>query len=347
MAKTNKDESNINWVTPSKAMTLIEHSIAHDIPAALHGEPGVGKSAMMAQLAARLGYQYLDVRLVERDPSDLAGYQIVDEAARKTIQTEPSIMRTTGKWLINWEELNRAEKFKQNCALSGIQERRLGGFQFGPEVRHVASLNFGHNSGTVPLSSAMKNRFRHFYIKADLDDWCQWAYTAGINPMLIAFLRFAERDAKCGSMLHRPDESADAYPTPRSWEKVSKTVDDLLNKTIDPELAGICFQGDVGRGAAIELEAFVAWLGKINIDNILLNPDTSEVPSDPAGRYAVSAALSRRAEPGNFAVIMRYFERMQPEYAVMGVSAATARDKTLCQVPEFSKWFLKHKHLIA
>ena len=40
------------------------------------------------------------------------------------------------------------------------------------------------------MPSPLANRFTHYEIEANLDDWVSWAHACGIDPRVIAFLRF-------------------------------------------------------------------------------------------------------------------------------------------------------------
>ncbi|MGH2364228.1 MAG: hypothetical protein ACRDHX_06205 [Chloroflexota bacterium] len=65
------------------------------------------------------------------------------------------------------------------------------------------------------MPPALANRFTRLNVQPDLDDWCKWAVKAGIEPVVIAFLRFRP------ALLHQFNREARAFPTPRSWQFTS------------------------------------------------------------------------------------------------------------------------------
>jgi hypothetical protein len=101
---------------------------------------------------------------------------------------------------------------------------------------------------TKEMSSALANRFAHFDVEHSLLDWQDWAYCASVYPLLIAYHRY-----KSGESLYSfdPKKNEKAYPTPRSWERVSDVM-----KVSDGVVPSDVVQGLVGIGAGIEFEAF-------------------------------------------------------------------------------------------
>jgi hypothetical protein len=187
------------------------------------------------------------------------------------------------------------------------------------------------------MSSALCNRFVHLDCEPDLDDWCKWAVKNGIEPAVIAFLRFRP------DLLHQFTRTDKAFPSPRSWEFVSR----ITGKQTNPDIEHALYCGTVGTGAAVEYSAFVRLYRSIpSIDGILLNPTTANVPQDPASLYAVSAALARRASLQNFRRAITYLDRIPQEYAVMAVKDATARESSLCATGEFTSWCVAHSDVV-
>jgi hypothetical protein len=337
-----KQTDNKITLKPSELVEAIKICVEANEPVFVWGEPGIGKSDIGAQVAQSLNMEYLDIRLSQADPIDSRGLPIIDPATKETVFTKPSFVRTAGSVLINLEELNRAAPSVQNSWLQALRERMLGDYSFGADVRFMACLNYSHSAGTYATSDAINNRGTHLHLAVDIDDWWAWGSDNGLNQFVLAFMRFRS------DLLHQADTKALAYPTPRAWAKVANICDRVLAGSVDPKVASALYAGTVGRGPAIEFEAFLSWISKINIDAIFLNPHTADIPAEPAARYAVSAALARRASLTNFDVILQYLHRMPDELAVYAVASATKRDPELQTMPCFTKdAFMKYKHLFA
>jgi hypothetical protein len=83
-----------------------------------------------------------------------------------------------------------------------------------------------------------------------------------------------------------------------------------------------------------------------NPDAILMNPTTSDVPTDPATLYALSGALANRASESNFERVCTYSERMPPEFSVLTVSYAARKNPDLANTQAFTKWAINHQDVL-
>lgn len=322
---------------PSHLAQALEICLRANQPACIWGAPGIGKSDIVAQVAASTGRQLRDVRAVLLDPVDLRGLPHVNGDGRSHWAI-PEFLPRDGAGVLFLDELNRAPNLVQNGCFQLVLDRRLGEYQLPPDWRVVAACNRESDGGGVTrMSSALCNRFVHLESEPDLDDWGKWAVSHGIEPAVIAFLRFRPE------LLHKFDRTEKAFPSPRSWEFVSTIT--AQNPGKDVELS--IFEGTVGHGAAIEYAAFLGLFRSLpSIDAILLNPDKADVPKDAGTLWAVAAALARRASDQNFRRVITYLDRMPQEYAVLTVKDAVHRDSGLTSTPEFTAWAVAHADVV-
>jgi hypothetical protein len=323
---------------PSDIALALEVAIAADQPIVVWGQPGVGKSQVAQQTAAALGYKLRDIRASLLDPVDLRGIpHVINE---RTHWAAPSFLPSNGdaKTLILLDELNRAPVMTQNGLFQLILDRALGEYTVPAETRFIACCNRVEDGGGVQrMPAALSNRFVHIELEPDLEDWSRWAARSGIEPAVIAFLRFRP------DLLCQFDRAAKAFPMPRSWEFVSKVTAQKPGNGIEHAL----YCGAVGEGAAVEYSAFLRmWRELPSIDAILLSPATAPVPSGPATLFAVSAAIARRMTAQNMGRAIKYLNRLPAEYAVYGVQDAIRRDDNLKHSPEFTTWAIDNSAVI-
>ena len=218
--------------------------------------------------------------------------------------------------------------------------RRVGGHKLHPNTRVIAACNGEMDGGGVTrMPAALKVRFTHVHLTTSLPEFCTWAAANGIHPMVIGFLRFRP------NLLHDFDPTAEASPNPRSWHFVSDMVKAQVF-TPDDELA--VFAGTVGYGAALEFIAFKDLLKNLpSIDAILLNPQAAHVPTDVGQLYAVSSALSSRADAGNIDRVITYLDRCPIEYAAFSVRDAVTRDPSLASTDAFIGWAVDHQDVVG
>lgn len=351
-------------VKPSSAKEAIRALIMAKRPGVVWGSPGIGKSDLMRHVAKEMGLEIRDVRAVLFDPVDLRGLPMVSgglsawavpdwlprevceecgEVLTGSVHKENGVGNNhtyrTARGLLFIDELNRAPILVQNAFFQLILDRRLGDYVL-PEgwVIMVACNRESDGGGVVRMPQALNNRFVHLNLEVDLEDWCNWAVTNGIDPLVIAFLRFRP------VLLHNFSKDEHAFPTPRSWQFVS----DVLNQGSSQEIELALIAGTVGHAAAVEFMAFVKLVRTLpSIDAILLNPTTEAVPQEVGTLYAVASALSTRATANNFGAICKYLERCRPEYAVYCVKDAILRDESIRSTPEFTKWSIAHAMMLG
>jgi hypothetical protein len=105
-------------------------------------------------------------------------------------------------------------------------------------------------------------------------------------------------------------------------------------------------EGKVGEGAAAEWVAARSLMGKMpSVDSIRLNPDKTEIPDEPAVKYAVATALSMTAEPESFDRDMIYINRMPKEFQMVYVTDALRLHPELQQTKDFINWAVANKDI--
>jgi hypothetical protein len=191
------------------------------------------------------------------------------------------------------------------------------------------------------MPAPLANRFSHFEVEANLDDWVSWAYDNGIDERLIGFLRFRPERLFDFDPAHNPV----AFPSPRSWEFAHRALQKFGDS---PDLLLATLQACVGPAAGLELNAFVENLDRMPDLDAILRGEQVEVPREVDLQYAVASALVGRAAraKGNIDAleihghILDYASRFPlREMGVMLVSDMhRAIGQQLFTVPQFSTW---------
>jgi len=303
-------------------------------PVYITGAPGGGKTSIVKQVAEKLGvrhiHKHMPTMLVEdfgipfpSQDSQTFDYRLPEWFPKEA--TDPDF-----EGIICLDDRGQCGPDLQKVAANIMQERELHGASISRGTMIVSTGNRQQDrAGANRVLTHLADRETEIELDTMLDDWCKWAIDEGIRPELISFLRFRS------DLLHDFDPQRPKNPTPRSW---TEGVSAILG-TVSPEAEYECFKGAVGEGAAAEFVGYMKiWRKLPNIDNILLHPDTVEVPTDPATLYAISGSLADRANNGNFSKCITYFDRMPPEFSVLGVSYATRKDPSLASTKAFTQW---------
>jgi hypothetical protein len=307
-------------------------------PGMVWGKPGIGKSAIIAMLATlRTGWQFLDFRLLIRDAVDMRGVPFVDDKTGRTMWAVPAEFPKEGKGIWFLDEINAAHPQVQAVAYQLVLDRAIGEYKL-PDGWVILAAGNNEEDGAVVhrMPSPLRSRFVHLDLEADLDDWCDWALKAGIESVVIGFLRFKPE------LLHQFVKTDRAFPCPRTWEFISH----IVKEAPDPSVEHALFEGTIGKGAAAEFSAFIRLYRELpNIDAIIKDPAKAPLPKggDISVYYAVAAALGRRADIKNFGAIVTYLERFPDvEFNVMAIRDAMRRNAELRSLPAFTTWCHKH-----
>jgi hypothetical protein len=340
---------------PTQMTEALQALIPTKRPIYIWGPPGVGKSSLVHQACANLDLDVIDLRAVLLDPVDLRGLPSVHDGV--AVWNPPDFLpllngrRYAGrKGVIFADELAQAAPLVQSSFLQGVLDHKIGEALLDPNWTWIAASNRQEDrAGTHRVITPLLNRFLHLDLEVSNDDWNAWAVGAGIAPEVRAFMNF-----KPGLLFaFEPNVNARAFPTPRSWSFVS----DVLPAT-PPELHHPVFAGCVGEGPAAEFVAFLQVYQSLpDVDQVLANPTTAQVPKEPSVLYALSGAIvekCRTADNAKLGRAAKYTARMSDEFSVLTVrdigaaleSAGKGQAARFLSLPEIGVWLKSHRHLL-
>jgi hypothetical protein len=331
--------TNVVQVSPKDLIALLPLYVKGKRPVHIWGSPGIGKSDIVRQVAATLGYKVVDVRGALLDPVDLRGLPHINGGGKVHWAT-PEFLPTEadGKVLMFFDEMNRATSMVQNAILQLILDRQLGEYHLPDAVVCIAAGNYESDGGGVQkMNAALANRFQHFHLHPNVPDWMNWALEHGIAPEIVGFLRLRPE------LLSQFSKTDYAFPTPRSWMFVSEVLGYGFKG--DTELAAI--SGGIGNGPAMEFLGFIKMLRELpDIDELIEDPENAVLPGGNV-LYAVVAAMASKAEKSNFENIVKYLNRLSMEWMVMGIRDIAQRHPKLTNEKVFKNWIVEHPEVFS
>ena len=334
---------------PAQLIPILEREFlsaaeGHHTPVMMWGPPGVGKSQMVGEVAAKHGVPVIDIRLSQMEPSDLRGipFRVEDHVDWAIPSILPDAKRHGERGILFLDEITSAPPSVSAAAYQLILDRRLGAYEVPNGWAIFAAGNRQGDRGvTYAMPAPLANRFSHFDVEANLDDWSQWAYENNIDDRLIGFLRFRPE------LLFDfdPARNPTAFPTPRSWEFASRALQKFGDH---PDLLGPALSACVGQAAGIEFSAYLANLSRMPDLDAIVEGQPAEVPRDTDLQYAVAAALVARAIRNKNGANIREMLGHILDYAArfplkeMGVMLVSDTHRnvgqTLFGVPQFASW---------
>jgi len=335
-AKEQKHQRSMIDVRPSQLIQLLIIAFTNKLRVLVIGEPGIGKSELVAQAAAAAGMDLLLSHPVVEDPTVPAGMPNLstsDEYATfKPFGTLYKALTAKNPTVWFLDDFGQAAPATQAAYMQLLLAGQINDHVLPDNVVFVAATNErAHKSGVMGMLEPVKDRFHVIVrLKANLEDSKKYFYANNAPPEMIAFLE------------SRPDLLSDFNPTndmskspsPRSWSMCAKWVRMALDGTLPSDLHGATFAGCIGEGAALELKTHLNTVSKMpDVDKIIKNPEKGEIPEDPSIMYAVIASLAYKANNKTFDNILTYALRLEKEkkgeYAVLLIRDSLGRDDSL------------------
>ena len=318
----------------------------------LWGPPGVGKSQAVRQVAKEIekntGKRVLvtDVRLLLFNPIDLRGIPVANDDRTLAVWLKPKIFQMDpSDGVVNilfLDEISAAPQSVQAAAYQITLDRVVGEHRLPDNCIVIAAGNrVTDKSVAFKMPKALANRLMHVEIEGSFRSWKEWALKNGVNDKVIGFLSFRQN-----YLMDFDTASEDlAFPTPRSWEMVSRLLNGVSD---DPEAIAPLIAGIVGSGVASEFRTWTKVYRDLPDVEDIFSGKTPPVPKNADALYALCSAMTacareHRSETDRVANSVSYAIRMlPPDFSVMVMQDYMALDpefkNSLLTLPEFSRF---------
>lgn len=312
-------------------------------PVMLWGPPGVGKSQLVRDVARAHGVPVVDIRLAQMEPTDLRGipFRSGDDVVWAVPALLPNAARHGARGILFLDEITSAAPTVTAAAYQLILDRRLGEYNVPAGWSIVAAGNrHGDRGVTYQMPAPLANRFTHYELEPDLDDWVRWAHRERIDARLIGFLRF-----RPDLLFHfDPARTGAAFPSPRSWEFAHRA---LAKFGDTPHLLAASLQACVGPAAGLAFRAYLEQLANLPDPARVLAGEVAELPRSVELQYAIATSIVRHvaalgvdaqahALDCALTVAERFAHREIGVMLVTDLQHAVARP--LYDLPAFARW---------
>lgn len=347
--------------TQLEALTL---AVSADLPVLLWGEPGIGKTAALGQLAEALDLPLTTVIASVHEPSDFSGLPVVgDDPAVQGVPLAPPDWAVrlvkAGQGLLFLDELSTAPPAVQAALLRLVLERRVGALRLPPGVRIVAAAN-PRSSATDgwELSAPLANRFVHLQWTHDHDvvvrglggTWPR-AELPRLDPERLPDAVAFARRAVCTLLATRPAlvhqlpkneaRRGGPWPSPRSWEMALRLIAFATAAGTSRDVLSTLVRGTVGDGPGLELLASMDRMDLPDPEVLLANPAAAVLPERGDLRQTVLDGVVEavRGRPERYrwdaawALLVRALETGAPDLVVVPAATLAALRRDDWQVP--------------
>lgn len=334
--------NSIPTVSFTQAMECVKAGIKADIATLLIGSPGVGKSALVQQVAKELNMPLYTVIGSTLDPTDLGGLPVVNKQGtvdripltiiRKCCE-EPSILFL--------DELACAPPSVQSAMLRLILERVAGDYKLHPGTRVVAATNPPEQSpGGTELSPPLIGRVAIYNLYPTLDEVCDYFMNlidiGNLGTMFVGILQ-TQPDMLQIDIPQTAISNPIPWGSPRAWErgfKTLSTIESPSKTTIRTILAG-SVGNELAAGFANMIDMY-KHLPKIS--DVVDYPDTTPIPEEKY-QVALGGFLLQVAKKDLYAAFI-YADRItNPENrAAWGRKLCEYKNPPSTSIDQISKW---------
>ena len=299
-------------VTMRRFKDIVEFTIKNKLKHAVLGlgAPGIGKSAMMAQLAAKYGYAFKDIRLAQMSEVEIGGliYPGDPDANGNPTTThwlKPDFLPTENDppTILLLDEITSCSKKVQVAAYQLVLDRRIGAHKLPDNAIIIALGNREDDDGVFfKLAAPLADRFTIAEIELDADEWLHdYALnkevsrgeingkTTYFNPAVAAFIMAKP------TYLHTQSANPDSmiFATPRSWTNVSDylNADGFSGGQISPMLQDL-IRATVDETSATEFIAFASSSEEIRIGKDIIEGREITIPKDKDSNLFVISSIT-------------------------------------------------------
>ena len=205
-------------------------------PVFLVGPPGIGKTAIMEQIASELGVGLLSYSMTHHTRQSAIGlpfishkeyggkeYSITEYTMSEIIASVYDLMENSGvkEGILFLDEINCVSETLSPLMLQFLQYKVFGRHRV-PEgwVIVTAGNPAEYNDSVREFDVVTLDRLKKIEVEPNLDVWKEYAYLAGVHSSVLTFLEIK----KAYFYSVETTVQGKSFVTPRGWEDLSKMI---------------------------------------------------------------------------------------------------------------------------
>jgi len=248
-------------------LSIVPHIINAKYPILTRGRHGIGKSTVVYQLAEQLGMEVVERRASQMTEGDLLGLPKVNKGITQWLAPEWLHTACNKPVILFLDEVDRATMEVRQGIFELCDSRKIAGKELHPDTLIFAAVNGGEHGAQYQVGEmdpAELDRYTVFDLEPTVEDWLNWA-KGNVSQEIWDFINHNHQHLE-----HNDDyEPNKVYPSRRSWERLSKTLDGLEEIEHGPILYHLT-TSFVGFEAAVAFNDFMKnYERQVSVENIL------------------------------------------------------------------------------
>ena len=261
-------------------------------PLILMGPPGVGKTAIVAQIAQNLGINFVSYSITHHTRQSALGLPYIADATfagegykvsrytmSEIIASVYDAIESSGieEGILFLDEINCASETLAPAMLQFLQYKRFGQHVL-PEGWIIVSAGNPpeYNKSAREFDSAMMDRMKRIDVEPDVNVWMDYASTHGVHPAVLTYLsnkpeNFYSVRARLGGA---------SMVTARGWEDLSRMIQAYEHEDIAIDLALVSQyiqHGEIAEDFSLYYELFNKYKDDYKIPEILSATMSSDI----------------------------------------------------------------------
>ncbi len=283
---------NLSFSVTQNELLDVLLNIAPIRPVFIWGAPGIGKSALVERFGEMVGLPCVSLLGSQLAPEDIIGIPQIKGETSEFLP--PKMIARKEPYVLFLDELNACSQEVQKAFYSLIHERRIGEYHL-PKGSVVIGAGNRSNDGAIvkTMSSALINRMFHVQLKADPNQWLEWAYENKLHPWVTDYI-----GQRPDHLFSEPPKTEEPYSTPRSWHMLSDALKEYGagEQEVSEDILRILTYGSISANHAGMFLAYTKQLGNTHLLSDIL-AGRAKWPSKPEERdvlYFVAQSFRAR-----------------------------------------------------
>lgn len=326
----------------------------------LQGEPGIGKSSILKQIADDLGYDHAYIDVPNLDLGDIA-MPVIDHETKTTRYYPNARFKVhEGKpVVIMLDEFTKGADPVKNMLHPMLEKAnpRLGDISLNDNNIVFLTGNLTTDGVGDSLKAHSRNRLVPVTIaKPTAEEWIEWGMNNGIEAEVLAwanqyphiFASYTDPAQNDNPYIYNPRKHQLAFVSPRSLATASNIV--RARKELDADTVIAALTGAIGEAGARDMQAYIEFSDQLPTwEATIKDPAKTKIPQSPGACAIVVFGAISRVTKETITPFMEYLERFDAEWqAVFAINIAKTPSKQSIafSCKAFADWVAKNQDLL-
>jgi hypothetical protein len=345
-------------ITLKQASTLIKTNPTTRF--LLQGEPGIGKSSLLEDLAESLGYEYAYIDVPNMDLGDIAMPVIDHETKTTRYYPNARFKLHEGKpVIVMLDEFTKGADPVKNMLHPMLEKAnpRLGDLTIPKDTIVFLTGNLTTDGVGDNLKAHSRNRLVPVTIsKPTAEEWLEWAIAHDVEAEVCAWVHqyphalasYTDGGQNDNPYIYNPRKTQTAFVSPRSLATASSIV--KARRELDPDTVISALAGAIGEAAARDMQAYIEFADQLPTwEATIKDPKNTKIPTSAGACAIVVFGAIARVTKDTITPFMEYLERFDAEWqAVFAINIAKTPSKQAIafSCKAFSAWVARNQDLL-